>query len=51
MDFLCEFMVLIKHIKWKENKLVDAVNDVDKRIRVMHDIEISPCKLELLILF
>ena len=33
LEFLCEFDFEIKHIKWKENKLLDALS---KKVHEMH---------------
>ena len=41
MEFLSEFNFEIKHVKMKENKVVDALS------RRMHVVEISLCKSDL----
>ena len=38
MDFLCEFDFEIKHIKRKENKVIDALN---KKVQEMHVASVS----------
>ena len=38
MDFLCEFDFETKHIKGKENKVVDALN---KKVQEMHVASLS----------
>jgi hypothetical protein len=38
LEFLCEYDFDIKHIKWKENKVVDALS---RRVHELHDTTIS----------
>ena len=40
MDFLCEFDFEIKHMKGKENKMVDALN---RKVHEMHVASLSIC--------
>ena len=44
LDFLCEFDFEIKHIKGKENKVVDALG---RKVQEMHVASISICQLDL----
>jgi hypothetical protein len=44
LEFLSEYDFDIKHIKGKENKVVDALN---RRIHAMHATTISMCKSDL----
>ena len=44
MEFLNEYDFGIKHIKWNENKVVDALN---KRVHEMHTTTISMYNLDL----
>jgi hypothetical protein len=41
MEFLCEFDFEIKHIKGKENKVIDSLN------RKFHVVAMSVCNLDL----
>ena len=40
LEFLCEFDFEIKHIKGKENKVVDALN---RKVHQMHVASLSIC--------
>jgi hypothetical protein len=42
LEFLCECDIDIKHIKGKENKVVDALN---KRVNELHDTTLACIKL------
>ena len=42
--FLCEFYFKIKHIKGKENKVVDALN---RKVQEMHVASLSICQSDL----
>ena len=44
LDFLCEFDFEIKHIKGKENKVVDALM---RKVHEMHLASLSICQLDL----
>jgi hypothetical protein len=44
LEFLSEYDFDIKHIKGKENKVVDALN---RRVHAMHATTISMCKSDL----
>ena len=44
MEFLCEFDFEIKHIKGKENKLVDALS---RKVQEMHVASLSICQWDL----
>ena len=44
LEFLCEFDFEIKHIKGKENKVVDALN---RKVQEMHVTTISICQSNL----
>ena len=44
LEFLCEFDFEIKHIKGKENKVVDALN---MKVQEMHVASLSICQLDL----
>ena len=44
MEFLCEFDFEIKHIKRKENKVVDALS---RKVQEMHVASISNCQSDL----
>ena len=44
MEFLCEFDFEIKHIKGKENKVVDALN---RKVQEMHVASISNLQSDL----
>ena len=44
LEFICEFDFVIKHLKGKEEKDVDALN---RRMHVMHVSTISTCKSNL----
>ena len=41
LEFLCEFYFDIKHVKGKENRVVDALN---RKIYAMHATIVSTCK-------
>jgi hypothetical protein len=44
LEFLSEYDFDIKHIRGKENKVVDALN---RRVHAMHATTISMCKSDL----
>ena len=44
MEFLCEFDFEIKHIKGKEDKVVDALN---RKVQEMHVASLSICQSHL----
>ena len=44
LDFLCEFDFEIKHIKGKENKVVDALS---RKVHKMHVASLSICQSKL----
>ena len=44
LDFLCEFDFEIKHIKGKENKVVDALS---RKVQEMHVASLSICQSDL----
>ena len=44
LEFLCEFDFEIKHIKGKENKVVDALN---RKVHEMHVASLSTCQPDL----
>ena len=44
LEFLCEFDFDIKHIKEKENKVVDALH---RKVQEMHVASLSNCQLDL----
>jgi hypothetical protein len=44
LDFLCEYVVDIKHIKGKENKVVDALS---KRVHELHATTISMYRIDI----
>ena len=44
LEFLCEFHFEIKHIKGKENKVVDALS---RKVQEMHVASLSICQSDL----
>jgi hypothetical protein len=44
LEFLCEYDFDIKHIKGKENKVVDALS---RRLHAMHATVVSMCQSDL----
>jgi hypothetical protein len=44
LEFLCEYDFDIKHIKGKENKVVD---ELSRRVHELHDIPISMYQIDL----